>query len=46
MNRFNANHGGCSHWGVSTATAKSNGNGIVMEWVGYPFATAMAMASS
>ena len=22
-----------------------NGNGIVMEWVGYPFATAMAMAT-
>ena len=41
MNGSNGMQWGCSHWGGSNG----NGNGVVMEWVGYPFVMAMATAT-
>ena len=32
--------------GGINGNGNSNGNGIVMEWVGYPFVTAMAMSKA
>ena len=46
MNGSNGIQWGCSHWGGINGNGKSDVDGNIMEWVGYPFATATAMAKA